>query len=158
MHFLLPPSGSGTWSLNCTWNNNNNRARCPDDRTWALTEEFGEQLRKFVESAAKQWALQHRKQPQQQQQENCPPRFPCSVCGKEEQTLLTMSLSSKMASEQRRDKQDCSDGLHFTVFSGSTFTPLSFFAEDDVVSRCQSCGMYDYAEGPHCRVCDGLML
>lgn len=135
--------------------------RCSEVSGWIYRATFADQLGKFLDVVRTQWQQQ-----QQQQKEHHTldevPRFPCSICLEKEQTVLTLSLSSNVDSGQAPQKgggaRDCADGLHFTVFSGRTFAPLSFVAAEEVVSRCHSCGLYDYVIGPLCAVCGGLMM
>ncbi|KAF5218391.1 hypothetical protein ECC02_008697 [Trypanosoma cruzi] len=131
--------------------------------TWVYDGGFAEQVGRFVDTVeAQMWRKQRTPQKEKEEQNTLTShsRFPCSICGREEQTLLTMSLTSttKVGRNMEGKLQDCATGFHLTVFSGSTFTPLSFVKQDEVLSRCLSCGIYDYATGPLCSVCEGLMM
>ncbi|KAG8348286.1 hypothetical protein ERJ75_001354700 [Trypanosoma vivax] len=87
------------------------------------------------------------------------PLFPCSICGSAEQNDMRLSLSStNYAKTEAEITTGCSSGHHATFFSGYSFIPLMFLSEHEVLSRCHSCGLYDYAQGALCRVCDGLMM
>ncbi|RNF27101.1 uncharacterized protein Tco025E_00655 [Trypanosoma conorhini] len=137
--------------------------RCGRGEAWVYNGAFAGQLGSFIDVVEEQWRQQQQRQQRKAQHpapRSSPPRFPCSVCGKEEQTLLTMSLSSNLPVERsvKGEAHDCATGFHLTVFSGSTFTPLSFVKQDEVLSRCLACGLYDYVTGPLCCVCEGLMM
>lgn len=90
-------------------------------------------------------------------------RFPCSVCGCPDAAQLcarTFSCSSlhkpkgdSCASERCERREEA----HTTVFSAKTFCPLSMFSQEAVLTRCVSCGLADFAAGPCCRVCGGLL-
>ncbi|RNF21175.1 hypothetical protein TcG_03166 [Trypanosoma cruzi] len=130
---------------------------------WVYDGGFAERVGRFVDTVeAQMWRKERTLQKEREYQNTLtsPSRFPCSICGREEQTLLTMSLTSttKVGRNMEGKLQDCATGFHLTVFSGSTFTPLSFVKQDEVLSRCLSCGTYDYVTGPLCSVCEGLMM
>jgi hypothetical protein len=95
-------------------------------------------------------------------------RFPCSLCDRDNVATFDMSLSSTsrhvpLSSEAADDggsstvASASSAAAHTTLFSGTTFCPLSFFSPDYVLTRCLACGLSDYADGPLCRVCGGLL-
>ncbi|KPA81621.1 hypothetical protein ABB37_03949 [Leptomonas pyrrhocoris] len=88
-------------------------------------------------------------------------RFPCSLCDRDSAVMFRMSLSSTShhvpLSVEAAASLSSSVVAHTTLFSGTTFSPLSFFSPDYVLTRCFSCGLSDYADGPLCRVCGGLL-
>lgn len=97
-------------------------------------------------------------------------RFPCSLCDRDKAAVLDLSLSctslhtpplSSSADDSGSAETTLSSSAapvaHTTLFSGTTFSPLSFFSPDYVLTRCVACGLSDYADGPLCRVCGGLL-
>ncbi|KAG5465117.1 hypothetical protein LSCM4_00569 [Leishmania orientalis] len=97
--------------------------------------------------------------------ETSPPYlFPCSLCDRPACAPLLLSLSSTSThvpgSENAAVMSDTSGTApapHTTLFSGTTLSPLSLFSEDYVLTRCLACGLSDFADGPRCRVCGGLL-
>lgn len=96
-----------------------------------------------------------------------PVRFPCSLCDRDAAAPFRLSLSSTsqhvpLATEATGEDESAASAsaravVHTTLFSGTTLSPLSFFSPDYVLTRCVSCGLSDYADGPLCRVCGGLL-
>ncbi|CAG9584085.1 conserved hypothetical protein [Leishmania major strain Friedlin] len=90
--------------------------------------------------------------------------FPCSLCDRPTCVPLLLGLSSTSTHvpagddpEVKRDASVTAPASHTTLFSGSTLSPLSFFSEDYVLTRCLACGLSDFADGPRCRVCGGML-
>ncbi|KAG5490688.1 hypothetical protein JKF63_00810 [Porcisia hertigi] len=93
-----------------------------------------------------------------------PHLFPCSLCDRPACVAFHLSLSSTSthvpageSSVTKGNPHNGSPASHTTLFSGSTLSPLSFFSESYVLTRCLACGLSDFAEGPRCRVCGGLL-
>lgn len=93
-----------------------------------------------------------------------PHLFPCSLCDRPACVPLLLSLSSTSTHvptgddpEVKRGASATTPASHTTLFSGSTLSPLSFFSEDYVLARCLACGLSDFADGPWCRVCGGML-
>ncbi|GET93629.1 hypothetical protein, conserved [Leishmania tarentolae] len=93
-----------------------------------------------------------------------PHLFPCSLCDRSTCVHFLLSLSSTSThlpagddAEVVRDASGATPVSHTTLFSGTTLSPLSFFSEDYVLTRCLACGLSDFADGPWCRVCGGML-
>ncbi|KPI84829.1 hypothetical protein ABL78_6113 [Leptomonas seymouri] len=93
-------------------------------------------------------------------------RFPCSLCDRDDVAVFHMDLSSTSlhaqpsvegGGDEKTASPSSAAAAHTTIFSGTTFSSLSLFSPSYVLARCFSCGLSDYADGPLCRVCGGLL-
>lgn len=127
------------------------------DEMWSHSGEFKKQLNKFMACLEREGGgngISNKGQPEPD------PRFPCSVCGEVEKNRLSLSLFSRNQNVPKEGEQttsDCSEGHHITAFSGRNFATLCFLSQDEVLSQCHACSVFDYAVGPYCGVCEGLM-
>lgn len=85
--------------------------------------------------------------------------FPCSVCDAPQAARLcarTFCCSSLHVSPSSSSPAP-NEETHTTLFSPKTFCPLSLFSDEAVLTRCVGCGVCDFATGPCCRLCGGLI-
>ncbi|XQJ32006.1 hypothetical protein NXY56_008131 [Leishmania guyanensis] len=133
---------------------------------WCVSPSWLSSLQAFLEATA----YSHRRSPGASSAgsntfgTSSPHLFPCSLCDRPACAPFLLSLSSTSTHVPANDNTavecDASGTVpasHTTLFSGTTFSPLSFFSEDYVLTRCLACGLSDFADGPRCRVCGGLL-
>lgn len=123
---------------------------------WLVSMEWMAKLQEFLKTAiqSKESVYEHM-------------LFPCSVCDAPSCAAMTLDLSS-VATHLSSSSPTANSTVarhtpevivrHTTVFSGTSLSPLSLFAPEFVLTRCLACGVSNYAEGPLCRVCGGLLL
>ncbi|CCW69953.1 unnamed protein product [Phytomonas sp. Hart1] len=90
--------------------------------------------------------------------------YPCSVCDAAQAACLSWSFMFDSTHAAIPNAGEASSGaseaaleVHTTVFSPRTFSPLSFYSETSVLTKCFGCGFADFVVGPFCRICGGLL-
>ncbi|CCW63338.1 unnamed protein product [Phytomonas sp. EM1] len=89
--------------------------------------------------------------------------YPCSVCDAACAACFSWNFmfdSKHVAHDGGETSSHIPTGgpeVHTSVFSPRTFSPLSLFSESGVLTKCFGCGFCDFAVGPFCRICGGLL-
>lgn len=84
-------------------------------------------------------------------------RFPCSICDAPGVATLGLSLRCTTQHVPHAGPLTAQPESHTTVFSGRTFSSLPFLSAEGVLTRCVGCGGCDFAVGPMCRICGGIL-
>lgn len=126
---------------------------------WCVSESWVSSLQAFLNATA----YRHRSGAEPASDTAAPHLFPCSLCDREGSVQLRLGLASTSThvpppSPGTATPASAAPARHTTLFSGATLSPLSFFSEECVLTRCLACGLGDFADGPLCRVCGGLLM